>query len=129
MGDHRVAGCRIERGVQKRVKRSGVDRRDRLGLGQHPLLEGVHREAHRGLRRPLGVAGLEHEQAPLLDRELGVLHVLVVGLELAQDLGQLLGDLGIQSRSSERSRGVRTPETTSSPCARGRKSPDGSGRP
>ena len=79
--------------MQERLERPGVDRGDRLGLGQQPLLERVHREAHRGLRGPLRAPGLEHEQAPLLDRELGVLHVLVVGLELAQDLGQLIGHL------------------------------------
>ena len=36
---------------------------------------------------------------------------------------------GIQARNSDRSRGVRTPETTSSPCASMRKSPLGSGAP
>ena len=36
---------------------------------------------------------------------------------------------GMASRSSPRSRGVRTPDTTSSPCAFRRKSPDGSGAP
>ena len=36
---------------------------------------------------------------------------------------------GIASRNSERSRGVRTPDTTSSPCALTRKSPDGSRPP
>ena len=38
-------------------------------------------------------------------------------------------DLGQPLRSSARSRGVRTPETTSLPCAFGRKSPEGSGAP
>ena len=36
---------------------------------------------------------------------------------------------GIDSFISWRSRGVRTPDTTSSPCAFGRKSPDGVGSP
>ena len=36
---------------------------------------------------------------------------------------------GCQSASSRMSRGVRTPETTSSPWAFGRKSPEGSGSP
>ena len=36
---------------------------------------------------------------------------------------------GSQSRSSAMSRVLRTPETTSSPCALARKSPEGSGAP
>src|SRR3982074_1217058 len=36
---------------------------------------------------------------------------------------------GSQLRSSPRSRGGRTPDTTSSPCAFARKSPEGSGAP
>ncbi len=72
----------------------GVDRGERLLAREQPLVDRVDREAHRRLRRALGVAGLEHEQLPLLDRELRVLHVLVVRLERAQDLHQLLVGLG-----------------------------------
>ena len=108
----------------------GVDRRDRLRARQQALLDGVDGEAHGRLGGALGVARLQHVQAPLLDRELGVLHVPVVALERAQDLAAAgRGSSGIQSRSSERSRGVRTPETTSSPWALARKSPLGSGAP
>ena len=39
---------------------------------------------------PLAVAGLQHVQLALLDRELEVLHVLVVLLEHVLDLEQLL---------------------------------------
>ena len=42
-----------------------------------------------GLRGALGVARLQHVQAPLLDGELGVLHVAVVALERAHDVEQL----------------------------------------
>ena len=61
---------------------------------EQPLLDGVDREAHRCLGRALGVAGLEHVEAALLHRELGVLHVAVVALEVAEDLHQLAVGLG-----------------------------------
>ena len=67
---------------------------ERLLLGEQPLVDGVAGEAHGGLGGPLGVARLQHEQLPVLDRELRVLHVLVVLLELAEDLHQLLVRLG-----------------------------------
>ena len=98
--------------------------------GQQPLLDRVDGEAHRGLGGPLGAARLQHVEAPVLDRELGVLHVPEVALEPAQDLASARACAsGIQSASSERSRGVRMPETTSSPWASTRKSPLGSGAP
>ena len=42
-----------------------------------------------GLGGALRVARLQHVQAPLLDRELGVLHVAVVALQRAHDVEQL----------------------------------------
>ena len=80
--------------MQQRVERARIDRPDRLFLGEQPLGLRVHREPDGSLRRALGVARLQHVQAPLLDGELRVLHVAVVALELAQDLHQLLVDLG-----------------------------------
>ncbi len=64
------------------------------GAREQALLDGVDGEAHRRLRGALGAARLQHVQAPLLDRELGVLHVAVVALERAQDLQQLGVRLG-----------------------------------
>ena len=93
-GEHLERRLGIEGGVQQRVERVGVDRQQRPLAVEQPLRDGVDREAHRRLGRPLGVARLEHVELPLLDRELRVLHVLVVGLERAQDLHQLLVDLG-----------------------------------
>ena len=87
--EHRVALACVERRMQQGVERSCVDRLERLRRRQQPLGHGVDGEPHRGLRRPLGVPGLEHPQVPLLDREFRVLHVLVVKLERAQDLPQL----------------------------------------
>ena len=79
--EHGVVDGRVERRVQQRVELLGVDRVDRLGLRQQALGDRVAGEADAGLRRALGVARLQHVQTPLLDRELRVLHVLVVRLE------------------------------------------------
>ena len=68
----------------------------RLLLRQQALLDHVDRHPHRRLRRPLRAACLEHVERPVLDRELDVLHVLVVTLEPAHDLHQLGVDLGHQ---------------------------------
>ena len=51
---------------------------DRLLAREQLLLDRVDREAHGRLGGPLGVARLEHVEAPLLHGELRVLHVLVV---------------------------------------------------
>ena len=94
LGQHvelRVVG---EGRVQQRVEPVGVDRGDRLGPVEQVLLHRVDRESHRRLGGALRVARLEHEQAALLDGELGVLHVLVVRLERPQDLHQLVVGLG-----------------------------------
>ena len=88
-GDDLVACVGIEGGVQQRVQRARLDRRDRLRLREQALADGVDREADRGLGGALGVARLQHVQAPLLDGELGVLHVAVVALQRAHDLEQL----------------------------------------
>ena len=98
-GDDVVARVGVEGRVQQRVQRAArrSSRSPRAGVSR-PSLDGVDREAHRGLRGPLGVARLQHVQAPLLDGELGVLHVAVVALERAQDLQQL----GVRRRASSR---------------------------
>ena len=80
-GEHVEVGLRVERRVQQRVELLGVDRQQRLRPVEQALVDRVDREAHRGLRGALGVARLQHVEAALLDRELGVLHVAVVALE------------------------------------------------
>ena len=103
--DRRVWHGGVEGGVQERVERARVDRRDRLGAREQPLLDRIHGEPHGGLCGPLGGARLQHVQAAFLDRELGVLHVAVVALERAQDVpqqsvhrGHPLGELGEVAR-------------------------------
>ena len=64
-------------------------------------LDHLDGEPHGRHGRPLAVAGLEHEQLAVLDRELEVLHVAEVGLQRLADLGQLgerLGLLALQQR-------------------------------
>ena len=77
-GEHVEVRVRVEGGVEERVQAGGVDRGQRAALVEQPLADRVDREAHGGLRRALGVARLQHVQAPLLDGELRVLHVEVV---------------------------------------------------
>ena len=89
----RVAG---EGAVQQRVEPRRLDGADRPRAVEQALLHGIDREADGRLRGPLGVAGLEHVERALLDGELGVLHVLVVALERAQDLHQLF--VGLRHR-------------------------------
>ena len=88
-GQHLVVGVGVEGRVQQRVQRRRVDGQQRLRAREQALVDGVDREPHRGLRGPLGVARLEHEQRALLDGELGVLHVAVVALQRPQDVHQL----------------------------------------
>src|SRR5258707_1132942 len=54
------------------------------------LLDHLNGDPHGRLRRALAVAGLQHVQLALLDRELEILHVLVPRLEQLLDVQQLL---------------------------------------
>ena len=77
---------------------AGSIRAERLFLGDEPLVDHVDGDLHGGRRGPLGRAGLEHVQLAALDRELEVLDVAVVLLELladAQELGVDLGHVGL----------------------------------
>ena len=65
-------------------------RRDGFFLGDQAFFDQVDRDAHGGEAGSLGVAGLQHPDLVARDRELDVLHVLVVLLELLADCDQLL---------------------------------------
>jgi hypothetical protein len=105
--------------------------RDRLRVHlQHGFLrcdqllgDEVGRDHDGRVARALAVAGLQHVQAVVLDRELEVLDVLVVLLEPRRDLAQLLVGLWQHLLEFAIGCGVRTPDTTSSPCALTRNSP------
>ncbi len=111
-GDHAHSGPR--RHVQRRGEgggagqgagrelrvEEGVDlgRRDAahgLLTADQPLVGLVDRDPHGGLRGALAVAGLQHPEGSLLDRELHVLHVAVVVLEPPGDGGEPAGRLGL----------------------------------
>jgi hypothetical protein len=120
-GDDLELRGRVEGRVQQRVQPLGVDRGDRLGARQQALLDGVGGEADGRLRGALGVARLQHVQAPLLDRELRVLHVAVVALERPQDLQQVGVDLGppaLQLAEVERRARPGAPQSSGIPLIR-----------
>ena len=89
-----LEGDRVKLGMKKRIKISGVDHENGLFLGAHTLVDEIARDLERGLSRALAVASLEHEELLVLDRELHVLHVAIVGLELLADILELLEDVG-----------------------------------
>jgi hypothetical protein len=67
--------------MQQLIERGGIDPRDRLLLARSALLASstAMRSAALAVRLPL--AGLQHPQLALLDREFDVLHVAVVLFE------------------------------------------------
>ena len=84
---------RVEGVAQQLVDVGRLDPGDRLFLGDRALLDHVGGDAHRRGRRPLRGPCLEHVQAAALDRELEVLDVAVVRLELLADALELGVDL------------------------------------
>ena len=89
---------RVELVAQQLVDVGGLDPGDRLFLGDRAFLDHVGGDAHGRGRGPLRGTGLEHVQPAALDRELEVLDVAVVRLELLADaleLGVDLGHLGL----------------------------------
>ena len=80
---------------------AGCTRMTAVLLVDQPLVEHVHRHVQGGRAGPLAVAALEHVELAFLDRELDVLHVVVVRFELAADVVELLVQgrpLGLQRR-------------------------------
>ena len=84
----------VEGVAQELVDLGGLDPGDRLLLADRPLVDHVDRDLHGGRRGPLRVARLEHVQPAALDRELEVLDVAVVRLELLADAHELVVGLG-----------------------------------
>ena len=73
---------RVERGAEELVDLGRLDPADGLLRRDDALVDHVDRDPDGGGRGPLRVARLEHVQAAALDRELEVLDVAVVLLEL-----------------------------------------------
>jgi hypothetical protein len=94
LGDH--LRLPLRRGIENRLEklvqiiRRNPARAERLFLGDQAFLDHVHREADAGEAGALAVAGLQHPQFALLNRELDVLHVAVMFFEGAANLVELL---------------------------------------
>ena len=89
-----LEGGRVERRSQELVDVARLDPPDRLGRRDDPFLDHVDGDLHGRRRGALGRAGLEHVQLAALDRELEVLDVAVVALQLLPDAQELPVDRG-----------------------------------
>ena len=96
LGDPRRGGARarVELVAQQLVDVRRLDPSERLLLGDDALADEVGGDLHGRGRGPLGAAGLEHVELAALDRELEVLDVAVVLLELLADPHELAVDGG-----------------------------------
>ena len=93
-GQHRMADA-VELGMEDLVEMVTGDPLQRLLLAQmdDPLPHHVHGHLEGGPPGALAHPGLEHPQLALLDGELGIAHVPVVGLEPGEDGQELAVDL------------------------------------
>ena len=89
-GEGLALDARVDRRVQQLVEGRRLDAGDRLFLGQQALVGHLDRDAQRGARGALAVAGLQHPQLAALDGELHVLKVAVVLLEQLRRRDELL---------------------------------------
>ena len=87
-----LEGSRVERRPEELLDVGRLDPGDRLLLRDRALGDHVDRDPDGGRGGPLGGPRLEHVEAALLDRELEVLDVPVVPLELLGDLLELVVD-------------------------------------
>ena len=85
---------RVDHRVEQLVELTGIDADDRVLARDQVLSDHVHGGLQRGRGRPLGASRLEQVEAPVLDRELDVLHVAVVLLQAAHRVHQLVERLG-----------------------------------
>src|SRR5690606_15109136 len=87
--DDVLLGVRADHGAEDELEALGVDPTERLLLRDHALADEIDDDLDRRLRRALPGARLEQVELALLDRELDVLHVVEVGLELLLQLLEL----------------------------------------
>ena len=93
-GREEVAGAGgVDGGVQELVEAGRIDPHDRFLPADQALGGHVDRHLQGGLGGALPVAGLQHVEPALLDRELHVLHVAVVPLEPLHHRPELGEDL------------------------------------
>ena len=96
-GEHVDLRLRVDAPVQQLIHLPRFDAQHRLALGDETFANHVDGDLHGRLGGALAAARLEHVERAALDRELHVLHVAVVLLELAGDLFELpvrLGEVG-----------------------------------
>ena len=84
----------IELGMEQAVEALGLDHQHSFLFGDHALIHQVAGDLQSGGSGTLAVPGLEHKELLVLDGELHVLHIPVVGLQGGADLGELIVDLG-----------------------------------
>jgi hypothetical protein len=92
-GRGRLLGRRVDDGMEQLVELFRLDPQNGGPLVDATLAQHVHGHVQGRGAGALAGSGLEHPEATLLDGELDVLHVLVVVLEVAADVEELLVDL------------------------------------
>ncbi len=85
-----VLALDIEAGYEEIVKLVGLDAEDRFFFRDQPFVHHLDGDANCRATGALAVARLQHVQAPILDRELEILHVAVVLLQARGDFVKLL---------------------------------------
>ena len=80
--------------MQQLIQLVRFNAQQRLLLGDDPLVHQVGGHLQRGGRGAFAVAGLQQEQLAVLDGELHVLHVTVVGLHAVHRVDELVVGLG-----------------------------------
>ena len=89
LGKDRLLGSGIERRMQELVELAGVDALHRLFAGDQAISGHFDGDPQRGLRGALAGAGLQDEELAFLHRELDVLDVAEMGLELGASRSEL----------------------------------------
>ena len=93
LGDDRPLRLRVELGQEQVVQAVRADSLERCRLVDEFRLGHLDGDPHGGRPGPLAGPGLQHVEGSILDRELDVLHLLVVRLQLLANVHQLLIDL------------------------------------
>ena len=121
-------GRRVEHRMQQLFEAQRVDTAQRLGAIDQPFVDHIDGDLERRDCRPLAGPRLQDIQAALLDGKFHVLHIAIMRLETLQDSGLNCAWTSGMACSSDGASsspsvppvsgsGVRSPATTSSPCA------------
>ena len=80
---------RVESRVKKVLYKVGFNSQNRCFLVDQTFIYHIHRNIDGGFSSSLSVSGLQHEQFPVLNGELHVLHICIVLLQLGSNLFEL----------------------------------------